>query len=108
MKMVQHHEKYLEIHGEDKIIWMTWSKHQKLHAALRRENKCRISSAILSKIAIKAHERLRQYVCFYETIGDNTLLCERIEYHPIDGTVSFVSRFKLNNKEKKFNCLPVI
>jgi len=56
-KIVQHHEKYLEIHGEDKIILMTASKHRLLHLRIRKEGKCKIPFEKLSAISTKAHYR---------------------------------------------------
>lgn len=56
-KLIQHHVKYLEIHGVDETVWLTVSEHVKLHKRLRREGKCNVPSDELKKIAMAAHNR---------------------------------------------------
>jgi len=56
-QMVEHHVKYLELHGVDETEWMTRSEHQKLHRRLRKEGKCNIPSEELRKIAVAANGR---------------------------------------------------
>lgn len=41
-KMVEHHTKYKEIHGEDKTVFMPIREHTALHRRLRKEGKCNI------------------------------------------------------------------
>ena len=55
--MVEHHVKYSEIHGIDETVWMTKSKHSKLHSRLREEGKCTIPTDELQKISRAAHAR---------------------------------------------------
>ena len=55
--MVQHHEKYEEIHGEDKIVMMEYGEHRRLHARLRKEGKCNIPTNQLRKIGRAAYSR---------------------------------------------------
>ena len=54
---VNHHIKYKEIHGVDEVVLMDKSEHRRLHARLRREGKCNISSDILRIISSKAKWR---------------------------------------------------
>ena len=56
-KIIQHHVKYKEIHGVDKIVMMTHSEHRLLHNRLRKEGKCNISSYELNKISVAANHR---------------------------------------------------
>jgi hypothetical protein len=61
VKIVQHHEKYQELHGEDKIVLMTQREHLLLHKRLRMEGKCTIPVKDLHAIALKAHCRTDHY-----------------------------------------------
>jgi len=56
-RLVRHHEKYLELHGEDKVVIMTVKEHIKLHQRLRREGKCAIPSHELKLISLAAAKR---------------------------------------------------
>ena len=56
-KLVEHHIKYLEIHGVDETVWLMHGEHKKLHNHLRREGKCKIPVDELKKIAMAAHDR---------------------------------------------------
>ena len=56
-KLVEHHTKYKEIHGEDKTILMLHGEHVSLHRRLRRESKCNIPPDKLNKISIQAYKR---------------------------------------------------
>ena len=55
--MIQHHIKYLELHGVDEIVEITRSEHLKLHNRLRREGKCNVPVDVLRKISRAARER---------------------------------------------------
>lgn len=55
--MIEHHTHYKEIHGYDKTVWMTKSKHVKLHIELRNSGKCNISPKKLNKISNAAGNR---------------------------------------------------
>ncbi len=57
MVLVQHHIKYLEIHGVDEIVWMEASEHKKLHKRLRADGKCEVPPAVLKKISVAARGR---------------------------------------------------
>jgi hypothetical protein len=56
-KIIEHHVKYLEIHGEDKTVFITLSEHKLLHNRLRKEGKCKIPAEKLAKISSKAYQR---------------------------------------------------
>jgi hypothetical protein len=61
-RIIEHHTKYEEIHGEDITIFMSQSKHKILHRRLRREGKCKIPARELSIISSKAHRRTKKYL----------------------------------------------
>jgi hypothetical protein len=65
LKLVEHHIKYKEIHGEDKTTFMSPGEHVRLHRRLRREEKCNIPSEELCKISIKANHRTEKYLKKY-------------------------------------------
>lgn len=56
---VHHHVKYKEIRGVDEIVILTRSEHQKLHARLRKEGKCKVPVKELEKISSLANRRRR-------------------------------------------------
>jgi hypothetical protein len=60
-RLIQHHEKYKELHGEDKIVLMTSSEHTKLHKRLRDNGKCKVPADTLQKISSAAHQRTDKY-----------------------------------------------
>ena len=113
--LVQHHEKYEEIHGEDKIVMMEYGEHRKLHARLRKEGKCTIPAKELHKIAHAAYRRTkkgiatverinkrdgrhhradRKTISFSENIDINISFIESIRYNIKTGSVSVLSSFK--------------
>ena len=119
--MVQHHEKYEEIHGEDKIVMMDADEHRKLHTRLRKEGKCTIPVEELQVISQAAYMRTdkgksyhRKYkqrydrslmskencITFNEVVKPNVLLVERITVNPNTDTVMFMSTFRSSNKQK--------
>ena len=119
--MVQHHEKYEEIHGEDKIVMMDFGEHRKLHRRLRNEGKCTIAAEELKAISHAAymrtdkgksfHQKYKQRydrslmskencITFNEAVKPNVLLVERITVNPNTGTVMFMSTFRSSNKQK--------
>lgn len=119
--MVQHHEKYEEIHGEDKIVMMDVDEHRKLHARLRKEGKCTIPTEELQVISQAAYARTdkgksyyqryqkrynrvlmnkRNCITFSEAVKTNVLLIERIIVNPNTGTIGYVSRFRSRSKVK--------
>lgn len=127
--LIQHHEKYKEIHGEDKIVLMTRSEHGKLHYLLRKDGKCKMPSSELAKISVKAsvrtpktkernrrikllektkiwdsnyHKNNEQVVCFSETLCTNVLLYDMLTYNKITGTIRWVSYFCSAHKKLKF------
>lgn len=55
--LVQHHIKYKEIHGEDVIVLMDKSEHNKLHIRLRKEGLCKVPIKELRKISLAARKR---------------------------------------------------
>jgi len=56
-KLEQHHVKYKELHGADKIVMLTHSEHRALHHRLRREGKCNVPVDELAKISDTARRR---------------------------------------------------
>ena len=114
--MVQHHKKYKEIHGVDEIIVMTESDHKKLHNRLRRENKCRIPVAELSKISMAAHKRTeegknegnvyrKKYmkdINFSEAMIPYVGFRERLTYNENTGTVSWHACFEPTDGKRLF------
>lgn len=61
-KLVEHHAKYEEIHGEDKTIFISMSKHVRLHQKLRKEGKCNIPPKELARISANARRRTDKYI----------------------------------------------
>lgn len=119
--MVQHHEKYEEIHGEDKIVMMDFVEHHELHVRLRKEGKCTIPREELHKIAHAAYMRTekakrtakkykKRYnkltgskencIVFTETIGKYVLLVEIIKVNPNINRINYGCTFRSNSKVK--------
>jgi hypothetical protein len=119
--LVQHHEKYEEIHGEDKIVMMEYGEHRKLHARLRKEGKCTIPRDELHEISIKAYrrtekgkamlkekearrhrkrksERILKY--FSENVDTNIGLVQIITYYLKSGHVGVRSSFRGYERRK--------
>ena len=118
-KLVEHHTKYIEIHGIDESLWMTPSEHRNLHNRLREEGKCNVPPEELEKISKAAVERTekhiirkREYVktnkykeykheynkksywfMFKDTIAPNIRLQEEIVYSSITGNLVISSGF---------------
>lgn len=113
--LVQHHEKYEEIHGEDKIVMMDYAEHRKLHTQLRKEGKCTIPREELHKIAQAAYRRTEKgkvvlerkekkrsairdvpsrVISFSDIIDTNISFVERIRYNPNNGSATYFSYFK--------------
>ena len=103
--LVQHHEKYKEIHGEDKIVMMDYAEHKKLHKRLRKEGKCTIPAKELHSIVHAAYRRtekgkaierrrIRPCLSFSENIDTNISFMERIRYNPKSGSINYSSSFK--------------
>ena len=120
--LVQHHEKYEEIHGVDKVVMMEQSEHKKLHHRLRQEGTCMIPVEELRAISAAAHYRTdkgkatakkrkqgynktvmnkQNQIEFYETVGTNIRFMERILFNPNIGTVTYMSRFRCDNGSMK-------
>lgn len=59
--IIEHHEKYEEIHGEDKTVFITISEHKLLHRRLRKEDKCNIPPEELHKISRSAYMRTKKW-----------------------------------------------
>ena len=119
--MVQHHEKYEEIHGEDKIVMMDADEHRKLHTRLRKEGKCTIPAEelqVISQAAYartdkgkEAHRRTKRKqhqimdskencLQFYETIKTNVMIVEKVRFNPNTGAVWYSNCFRSNCKAK--------
>lgn len=58
-KIIEHHTKYKEIHGENMSVLMPRSEHIRLHIKLRRDGKCNIPPAELRKISNRANRKSR-------------------------------------------------
>lgn len=125
-KLIEHHTKYIEIHGIDESLWMTPSEHRNLHNRLRKEGKCNIPPEELGKISKAAVERTekhiirkREYVktnkykeykheynkksywfMFKDTIAPNIRLHEEIVYSSITGNLVISSGFVGDNGKK--------
>ena len=119
--MVQHHEKYEEIHGEDKIVMMDADEHRKLHTRLRKEGKCTIPAKELQAISqaayartdkgIETHRRCKRKqslimdskencLQFYETVKTNVMIVEKIRFNPNTGAIWYFSCFRGSHKNK--------
>lgn len=55
--MVQHHTKYIELHGVDEVVEMSRSDHELLHRRLRREGMCDVPVDELRRISVAAKNR---------------------------------------------------
>ena len=99
--LVQHHEKYEEIHGEDKIVMMECGEHQKLHRRLRVEGKCDITPQELAKISTAAHGRTVKRIQAHSksTAKYHKNNIERISFsRPVDAGISIRHRIIVNSK----------
>ncbi len=61
-KLIEHHTKYKEIHREDKTIFISITKHVRLHQKLRKECKCNIPPKELARISLRAYQRTEKYI----------------------------------------------
>lgn len=61
-RLIEHHVKYIELHGEDETVFITHMEHTRLHRKLRRENKCKIHPKILRRISSAALKRTEKYL----------------------------------------------
>lgn len=61
-RLVEHHTKYIELHGEDETVFITHTEHVRLHKKLRREGKCKIHSKILRRISSAALKRTEKFI----------------------------------------------
>lgn len=99
--LVQHHTKYQEIHGEDKIVMMENGEHQKLHRRLRKEGKCNIPVAELTKISNVAHGRTDKRIQSHSksTAKYHKNNIKRISFsHLVDTGISIRHRIIVNSK----------
>ena len=60
MVLVEHHIKYIELHGIDETVWLDKGDHIALHKRLRKESKCKVTPDELNKISKKAYLRTRK------------------------------------------------
>lgn len=103
--MVEHHMKYKEIHGVDETVWMTQSEHQKLHARLRKEEKCDIPSKELRRISIAAAgrtEKIEKYQKEYQKGYAKTEKRKKSvrEYQKGEKNKEYKREYYIKNKEK--------
>ena len=113
-KLVQHHVKYKEIHGEDIIKMLSYSEHKKLHIRLRKEGKCTIPVKELKKIVAKAHKRTKGYKTWnhnYNILGDrritfidtpmkNIQFIEEIRYNEYTGEIGISCDLRICPQQK--------
>lgn len=129
-RLIQHHTKYEEIHGVDKIVLMTPSNHRLLHNRLRKEGRCNISTKELNRIATRAHGRTEkgklahrksnqsavskksqrrykreneQNISFHETLMPNVRLSEQLRYNNKTGNVMWSVYFQAGHGKKLLN-----
>lgn len=131
VRLLEHHEEYLEIHGQDKTKWMTYGEHKRLHVRLRKEGKCNVPVNVLQKIASKACSRTNkciqkkikyriinkqheinystkymqnntQSIKFTTPMGLNVRLREILVYNFKTGNIVILSAFEANNKHNLY------
>ena len=119
--LVEHHIKYKEIHGADETVWMTKREHNEIPFNSERFGKLTegISSAEMERITRNAHRRTqkvrerlkRNKIEFYNKIGDNFSVVEKISFYPNTGNIGVSSWFrasrgsellKLDVKDEKY------
>ena len=127
--LVQHHTKYQEIHGEDKIVMMEKGEHARLHNRLRSEGQCNIPAAELNKISTAAHARTDKHKAtkarwqdsergkamkaayrknniqrfiFYDPMMPNVRHQENIEYNHLTNIVAVSCAFRPTNCKELF------
>lgn len=107
-KLIQHHEKYRETHGEDKIKLMTRCEHIALHRRLRKDGKCKVPVTMLARVSQSARKRLlsyKQYNLNYHKQFDRAIefsvfveahvrLIERITINLTNGHIRYFARFR--------------
>ena len=112
--LVQHHIKYIEIHGVDEVVMMEKGEHDKLHKRLRSVGKCSMTAVELDRISKRAHQRSKlgmattakwrkenwQQILEYTPIGPGISLAERIAYNFNNGNVGYASWFTCQSKGK--------
>ena len=110
--VVEHHTKYLEIHGVDETKWMTCGEHNKLHKRLRNEGSCIVSVEKLKKISMAANARTKKAkehrkrdiknIHFTEHMMPNVRLHEIITYNHKTGNLSYYVDFRGIHGKKLF------
>jgi hypothetical protein len=83
-KLIEHHTKYKEIHGEDKTVFIRVGKHVSIHRRLRKEGKCNISPKELHEISENAFRRTEKYhdyrsYCVKGDTYDKCYKCENLD-----------------------------
>jgi len=112
--LVEHHIKYLEIHGVDKTVWMNAGTHNKLHRKLRQTGKCNVAVDELAIISREAHRRTIKYkdrtkgyykqqiIEFTENLQPFVELRERIVVSKTTGNINYLAGFRGKNGNKLF------
>lgn len=81
----------------DETVFMTMSEHKKLHLRLRKEGKCQVPVAQLTKISMAAHKRTQKGKLHDEEYFRNTI--DEIEFtEHLMPCVRFHETLKYNNK----------
>lgn len=80
-KLIEHHTKYKEIHGEDKTVFIPVGNHVSIHRRLRKEGKCNISPKELYEISQSAFRRTEKYrhYCRKGHTCDECYKCENLD-----------------------------
>lgn len=107
MKIIQHHVKYKEIHGIDKVVPMEYGEHQHLHHRLRKEGKCNIPKKELHRISHNARARARcklyNRIDFNMWLAPNVRFYETIRYNEHTGHVGYCAIFQPYNGHHLIN-----
>ncbi len=104
--LIEHHEKYLELDGEDKTVWITPSEHKLLHIKLHKQGKPKIPFEVVqnahnrtNKRIVKKRLNIKRYrayipkIDFTEKLEPYAFLCETIQYNIKTNILSILSRF---------------
>lgn len=91
---MQHHTKYLEIHGEESLITMGKGKHLNFHKRLRKEGKCTVPKEILNKLSHRSYDRRALCrILFSDSIEPFVELQEVIIYNQFTGNITISTGF---------------
>lgn len=86
--LIEHHNRYEEIHGYDESIWMTRGEHKDFHYHLRKDGKCNIPSNELAKISHRATSRTEKCKTYMKEIYKT----ENYKKHKSDYSKAYIMR----------------